>query len=269
MAELEVVAEEDAKLSRQSKPTINKLKKLPLLVEALSKKQLHHGVLTLLKTWLEPLPDGSLLNINIRGAILRILTDSGVGKVIMFLLKSDEEITANRRMTKDLVDKWMQKKVRVLWGIWIHRNKAVFQKDIEHLIRTIEWINHLELPSNRQLYAKLLGINSVQNKGDVSFIITNNASWCPDYIVHIFLIDGAWRQQSSQARATWVAMDYNGNPIIKKQFSLTASLALLAEAKACLEVLKWCSQHQIMSANILPDCQMLVLAKILFRPNQQ
>ncbi|KAL2926415.1 Protein IWS1-like protein 1 [Bienertia sinuspersici] len=80
MAELEVVAEEDAVLNTQGKPAINKLRKLPLLTEALSKKQLQHefldhGVLTLLKNWLEPLPDGSLPNINIREAILRILTD--------------------------------------------------------------------------------------------------------------------------------------------------------------------------------------------------
>ena len=37
MAELEVVAEEDAILNAQQKPAINKLKKLPLLIEALSK----------------------------------------------------------------------------------------------------------------------------------------------------------------------------------------------------------------------------------------
>ena len=36
---------------------------------------LDHGVLTLLKNWLEPLPDGSLPNINIRTAILKILND--------------------------------------------------------------------------------------------------------------------------------------------------------------------------------------------------
>ncbi|CAH9086087.1 unnamed protein product [Cuscuta epithymum] len=127
MAELEVVAEEDAELNRQSKPAINKLKKLPLLTDVLAKKQLQqefldHGVLTLLKNWLEPLPDGSLPNINIRAAILKILTDypidleqydrkeqlkrSGLGKVIMFLSKSDEETTGNRKLAKDLVDKW-------------------------------------------------------------------------------------------------------------------------------------------------------------------
>ncbi|MBA0863047.1 hypothetical protein Goshw_016092 [Gossypium schwendimanii] len=127
MAELEVTAEEDAELNRQGKPAISKLKKLPLLTEVLSKKQLQpefldHGVLTLLKNWLEPLPDGSLPNINIRAAILQILSDfpidleqhdrreqlkkSGLGKVIMFLSKSDEETTSNRKLAKDLVDKW-------------------------------------------------------------------------------------------------------------------------------------------------------------------
>uniref|UniRef100_A0A2P2K9C3 Uncharacterized protein MANES_15G170300 n=1 Tax=Rhizophora mucronata TaxID=61149 RepID=A0A2P2K9C3_RHIMU len=127
MAELEVVAEEDMELNLQDKPAINKLKKLPLLIDVLSKKQLQqefleHGVLNLLKTWLEPLPDKSLPNINIRSAILKILTDfpldlerydrrellkkSGLGKVIMFLSKSDEETTANRKLAKDLVDTW-------------------------------------------------------------------------------------------------------------------------------------------------------------------
>ncbi|KAL5541065.1 hypothetical protein UlMin_002430 [Ulmus minor] len=127
MARLEVTAEADVEFNRQGKPAVNKLKKLPLLTEVLSKKQLQqefldHGVLTLLKNWLEPLPDGSLPNINIRAAILKILNDfpidleqydrreqlkkSGLGKVIMFLSKSDEETTSNRKLAKELVDKW-------------------------------------------------------------------------------------------------------------------------------------------------------------------
>ncbi|XP_074589674.1 protein IWS1 homolog 1-like [Curcuma longa] len=127
IAELEVTAEEDAELNRQNKPATNKLRKLSLLVEVLSKKKLQqefldHGVLTLLKNWLEPLPDGSLPTMNIRSAILKLLSDfpidleqfdrreqlkkSGLGKVIMFLSKSDEETTANRKLAKELVDKW-------------------------------------------------------------------------------------------------------------------------------------------------------------------
>lgn len=127
MAKLEVAAEEDAELNRKSKPAINKLKMLPVLTEVLSKRQLQQefldrGVLSVLKNWLEPLPDGCLPNINVRTAILKILTDlpidveqydrkeqlkkSGLGKVIMFLSKSDEEIQSNRRLARDLVDKW-------------------------------------------------------------------------------------------------------------------------------------------------------------------
>lgn len=127
MARLEVAAEEDAELNRQSKPAINKLKMLPALTSVLSKRQLQQefldrGVLSVLKNWLEPLPDGSLPNMTIRTALLKVLTDlpidmgynerreqlkkSGLGKVIMFLSKSDEEGTANRKLARDLVDKW-------------------------------------------------------------------------------------------------------------------------------------------------------------------
>uniref|UniRef100_A0ACD5VIW1 Uncharacterized protein n=1 Tax=Avena sativa TaxID=4498 RepID=A0ACD5VIW1_AVESA len=127
IAEFEVASEEDANLNRQSKPAINKLMKLPLLIEVLSKKNLQqefldHGILTLLKNWLEPLPDGSMPNMNIRTAVLKLLSDfpidleqfdrreqlkkSGLGKVIMFLSKSDEETTSNRKLAKELVDKW-------------------------------------------------------------------------------------------------------------------------------------------------------------------
>lgn len=36
---------------------------------------LQHGLLILLKNWLEPLPDGSLPNINIQSNILKLLAD--------------------------------------------------------------------------------------------------------------------------------------------------------------------------------------------------
>lgn len=44
----------------------------------LQQEFLDHGVLTLLKNWLEPLPDGSLPNMNIRSAILKLLTDVSI-----------------------------------------------------------------------------------------------------------------------------------------------------------------------------------------------
>ncbi|XP_040957935.1 protein IWS1 homolog 1 [Gossypium hirsutum] len=98
MAQMEVAAEEDIELNIQNKPAIR-------------------------KSWLDPLPDGSLPNATLRSSILNILTQvmpvdisledgreqlkkSGLGKVIMFLSKSDEETTANRKLAKHLVQNW-------------------------------------------------------------------------------------------------------------------------------------------------------------------
>ncbi|KAL2634657.1 hypothetical protein R1flu_006136 [Riccia fluitans] len=127
MAKLDVAAEADADLNRASKPAIEKLKMLPELLTVLEKRQLQQefldrGVLSSLKNWLEPLPDGSLPNMNIRSALLKLLTDlpidvelterreqlkkSGLGKVVMFLSKLSEETPGNKKLARDLVDKW-------------------------------------------------------------------------------------------------------------------------------------------------------------------
>ncbi|KAK9678728.1 hypothetical protein RND81_11G229700 [Saponaria officinalis] len=79
MAIFEIACEEDIILNKESKPCINKLKFLQLLIQILSKKYLqkvfiNHGIFTLLKNWLEFLPDGSLPNFNVRQTILEILT---------------------------------------------------------------------------------------------------------------------------------------------------------------------------------------------------
>ncbi|KAF5184596.1 Transcription factor iws1 [Thalictrum thalictroides] len=127
IATLELAAEEDVDFNRNSQPAVNKLKKVPLLTQFLSKKHLQlefldHGVLCLLKKWLEPLPDGSLANVSVRTEVLQILSEypidlnlydrrdqlkkSGLGKVIMFLSRSDEETTSNKKLARDLVYKW-------------------------------------------------------------------------------------------------------------------------------------------------------------------
>lgn len=41
------------------------------------------------------------------------LKKSGLGKVIMFLSKSDEETTSNRKLAKDLVDKWVSVEISI------------------------------------------------------------------------------------------------------------------------------------------------------------
>ncbi|GMN65053.1 hypothetical protein TIFTF001_034137, partial [Ficus carica] len=127
MAELKVAAEEDAKLNRERNPAASKLKKLNFLIHNLSNKNLqqeflHHGVLNLLKTWLEPLPDGSLPSIDIRKAILKILTElpsdlqeserreqmksTSLGRIIKFLYEHEDETISNIKLAKNLLKKW-------------------------------------------------------------------------------------------------------------------------------------------------------------------
>lgn len=126
IARLKVAAEEDTELNRQRMPAIKKLRLLPALTRVV-KRPLHgdfldRGLLSVLKNWLEPLPDQSLPNATIRTALLDILTDlsidtgdyerreqlknSGLGRVVMFLSKSDEVTAANRRVATALVHKW-------------------------------------------------------------------------------------------------------------------------------------------------------------------
>eukprot|EP00245_Coleochaete_scutata_P017006 TRINITY_DN8138_c0_g1_i1.p1 TRINITY_DN8138_c0_g1~~TRINITY_DN8138_c0_g1_i1.p1 ORF type:complete len:482 (-),score=170.27 TRINITY_DN8138_c0_g1_i1:359-1804(-) len=127
MAKLEVAWEADGVANREGQPAINKLRLLPELVAILQKKHLQtefldRGILTLLKNWLEPLPDGSLPNITIRSALLTVinelpidmeymdrkeqLKDSGLGRIIMFFSKLETETVKNRKLAQELVHKW-------------------------------------------------------------------------------------------------------------------------------------------------------------------
>ncbi|KAI3875564.1 hypothetical protein MKW92_037170 [Papaver armeniacum] len=116
MAKLEIAAESDSELNIENKPAINKIINLPLLVNVLSKKQLQfefldRGVLTLLKNWLEPLPDGSLPNINVRTGVLEILTELRIdledyGRREQLENSGLAKTAGNRKLAKDLIDKW-------------------------------------------------------------------------------------------------------------------------------------------------------------------
>ncbi|KAJ0427837.1 putative transcription regulator IWS1 family [Helianthus annuus] len=144
------------KTGKKKKKTEKTAMEIAIVVEKIMAELevfLDHGVLTLLKNWLEPLPDGSLPNRNIRTAILEILTEfpidlyqddrreqlkkSGIGKVgliivskfvVMFMSKSDEETASNRKLAKDLVDKWSRQ-------IFHISNRFEDRKDERILIR--------------------------------------------------------------------------------------------------------------------------------------
>jgi len=128
LARMEFAWENDVQANQEKKPAIHKLKLTREMTEKLSQAHLqrrfleHKDGLTLLTRWLEPLPDMSLPNINIRTAILKLLLQmpihaeehegreqlksSRIGRVVMFLSRLPEETAANRRMAKELVERW-------------------------------------------------------------------------------------------------------------------------------------------------------------------
>eukprot|EP00898_Chlorokybus_atmophyticus_P003379 jgi/Chlat1/4041/Chrsp26S04092 len=127
LAKMDDAAETDAEANRKRKPALAKLQMLPEVVSVLSKRHLQetfldNGALGTLKTWIEPLPDGSLPNIKIRQTLLTILDDlpvdleqpdrkaqlkkSGLGRVVLFLSKLPDETTTNRKLAAQLVQKW-------------------------------------------------------------------------------------------------------------------------------------------------------------------
>ncbi|EIE24200.1 hypothetical protein COCSUDRAFT_65792 [Coccomyxa subellipsoidea C-169] len=130
LAHMEVAAEKDMEANKQGQPAVMKLKMLSQVEEKLAKRTWHDellasGILGVLKAWIEPLPDGNLPNIKasvIRTAVLKMLQQlpievadslrkeqlkkSELGKVVMFLFRLPDESQANRRIAKELIERW-------------------------------------------------------------------------------------------------------------------------------------------------------------------
>jgi transcription factor SPN1 len=137
LAKMEVAVEMDFALNRARKPAIEKLHMLPRLwavihncKSSMQLELIRCGVLASLKKWLEPLPDGSLPNIQVRNTVLQILVAfpinleedmvmqklkaSGLMKIVMFLANLSVETNTNQKLAKELVDKWS---TRGIFGI--------------------------------------------------------------------------------------------------------------------------------------------------------
>ena len=121
--ELEEAARSDASNVSRGRVATAKLQMLPKLEAAMRNASmistyLTHGVLRALRLWLDPLPDGSLPNLTIRTALLRILSalpvdlvyphlrESRIGMSIFATWKRESEPTANRRMAQTLIEQW-------------------------------------------------------------------------------------------------------------------------------------------------------------------
>jgi transcription factor SPN1 len=119
--EMTACAERDVAAVLRKAPAVNKIMHIDEFVEALSKADLQtlfvgNGALVTIKSWLSPLPDGSLPSLKVREQLLRMLlilpveredlTESKVGHIVMFLLKHPEETRANRELCEQIVERW-------------------------------------------------------------------------------------------------------------------------------------------------------------------
>eukprot|EP01116_Phalansterium_solitarium_P019071 TRINITY_DN522_c2_g1_i1.p2 TRINITY_DN522_c2_g1~~TRINITY_DN522_c2_g1_i1.p2 ORF type:complete len:565 (-),score=266.89 TRINITY_DN522_c2_g1_i1:2099-3793(-) len=143
---IESAADLDDNANRAKQPAVHKLKLLPELLDQLAKKEvqlrlLEKGVLALLRRWLEPLPDGSLPNLNVRQAVLQLLDgwsapleleelrDSQLGKAVMRLYRHPAETPGNKRLAHGLIDRWS----RPIFGIQMNYKSI----DPEHVVQVM------------------------------------------------------------------------------------------------------------------------------------
>eukprot|EP01025_Chloroclados_australasicus_P021247 TRINITY_DN2231_c0_g1_i2.p2 TRINITY_DN2231_c0_g1~~TRINITY_DN2231_c0_g1_i2.p2 ORF type:complete len:425 (+),score=72.97 TRINITY_DN2231_c0_g1_i2:68-1342(+) len=124
---MDQAVEQDMIANTQGQPAIHKLKMLREVETMLANRFLHPffldvGLLETLKAWIEPLPDGSLPNEEIRTAVLKLilqlpidtalqhrrqqLKNSKLGMVVMFLYKLEEETPSNKRAARELIERW-------------------------------------------------------------------------------------------------------------------------------------------------------------------
>eukprot|EP00638_Chattonella_subsalsa_P002030 CAMPEP_0117751918 /NCGR_PEP_ID=MMETSP0947-20121206/11272_1 /TAXON_ID=44440 /ORGANISM="Chattonella subsalsa, Strain CCMP2191" /LENGTH=504 /DNA_ID=CAMNT_0005570413 /DNA_START=56 /DNA_END=1570 /DNA_ORIENTATION=- len=113
--------EDDRNLIGQGQPATRKLKMLKLMVSTLGKKTiqstlLDFDLLGVVKKWIEIPASGELCNLTLRQQLLKALLPlpvnpehlkrSKLGMVIMTLYKHPDELKENKRLCKELIEKW-------------------------------------------------------------------------------------------------------------------------------------------------------------------
>lgn len=108
----------DKQLNKCGRPALNRLDILDCSIKLLFslRKEIDTELLFILKEWLEPLPDKTLPNFEIKSNILSLLLyakvdksqliESGIGKIVYFYSLNSKEPYEIRNLSKQLVKKW-------------------------------------------------------------------------------------------------------------------------------------------------------------------
>ena len=123
---MESAVEEDDEAIRAEppRPALAKIAMLPEVEAMMRKKQYHEtmvdqSMLSTLARWLRPMPDGSLVSLQVRKGLLNALLkfeidetvlgslrSSGIGKYVKLLTLHKREIAENKRVATSLIEKW-------------------------------------------------------------------------------------------------------------------------------------------------------------------
>ena len=112
---------DDKILYMQELPAVNKLKLLPQMKRMLGVKQmqntlLDYDLLSVLKSWVEPISKSALPNLTVRTAVYDLLLTlpchtehikrSGIGKTLVGIVKCKMETAANKQKIREVIEKW-------------------------------------------------------------------------------------------------------------------------------------------------------------------
>lgn len=121
LAQMDRAALEDDELYAKGQSAIVKLKSLEHVknmigIRLLQPTLLEYDLLSVLRRWIEPKDKNTLTGLTVRTAVYEMLRKlpcevvhlkrSGIGKTVMALLKHSGEITANKQLLNEIVEKW-------------------------------------------------------------------------------------------------------------------------------------------------------------------
>ena len=130
---MENAADEDELAIKEKRPGMKKLQLLPEAVDMMTNREmirplLETDVLTAVKRWIQPLPDGSLGNVTVRHKMLDVIAKmgtgeetgidtedlkrSGFGKLVMTLYMHKSETPAMKKQLNALIQQWS----RIIFG---------------------------------------------------------------------------------------------------------------------------------------------------------
>ena len=139
IGQMDAAADQDEQSVAQRRPGLKKLGMLNEVLDMIKKQDyqsylIDGDLLTSVRRWIQPLPNGQLGNVTVRQKLLEAIANmpgihpnalkrSELGKTVMLLHKHPKETPAMKRQTRDLIEQWSR-------GIF---QKSGNMRDLEHV----------------------------------------------------------------------------------------------------------------------------------------